>query len=276
MHPRLFTSLILLEPMIQKDFPPAPNAAMLSTFRPNIFTSMADAQTLIRKNKFFASWDPRALHKYIEYGLGPVSTALYPISEKISAGSVTLTTTKHQEAWTYLRPNFEARMASNDDTIWGGRRERLLFPDLDAESEGTYVFHRAEPGIIEASLPTVRPSVLYMFGGRSPLAPPEKRKAKLENTGVATGGGGGHKYSMVSAKLFPDASHSLPCEQTKECAEAAAAWLGIQLRRSQAEAQFLANHPSGKSGKGMRVVSKKWQQGVCQPASIKRPIQGKL
>ncbi|KAL8937537.1 MAG: hypothetical protein Q9216_004379 [Gyalolechia sp. 2 TL-2023] len=276
MHPRLFTSLILIEPMIQKEVPPGPNAAMLSTFRPDFYNSMEAGQTSIRRNKFFASWDSRALDRYIKHALRPVPTALYPISEKIPPGSVTLTTTKHQEAWTYVRSNFEARIGSNDATVGRERRERLLSPDLNSESEGTYVFHRAEPGIVEASLPTVRPSVLYMFGGKSPLSPPEKRKSKLENTGVGTGGSGGHECSMVSAKLFPDGSHLLPCERPKECAEAAAAWLGFQTRRSQAEAQFLANHPSGKSEKGMRVVSKQWQHGVRQPATVKRPIQEKL
>ncbi|KAL8950990.1 MAG: hypothetical protein Q9222_003005 [Ikaeria aurantiellina] len=261
MHPRLFTSLVLIEPMIQKELPPGPNAAMLSTFRPDIFPSIEDAHNSIRRNKVFASWDARAVNGYIKHGLRQIPTALYPVSKIAPVGAVTLTTTKHQEAWTYLRPNFQARIDSNDGPALD-RRELLLSPDLDAESEGTFLFHRAEPGIVESSLPFVRPSVLYMFGAQSPLSPPEKRKAKLEGTGVATGGNGGHKYNMVSAEVFPGASHLLPWEKVKECAEAVAVWLATQLKRFQADEQFLADHPSGKSERDMQVISKQWQKGV--------------
>ena len=106
MHPRLFSTVILMEPMIQRDVPAGTNAAMPSSFRPDLWPSRAAAEASFRKGRFFKSFDERVLNNILKYGLREVPTAVYPLSTTTEQGAVTLTTTKHQEVWTYLRPNF--------------------------------------------------------------------------------------------------------------------------------------------------------------------------
>ncbi|KAJ5022949.1 hypothetical protein J3E73DRAFT_400179 [Bipolaris maydis] len=65
-------------------------------------------------------WDERVLQRWLQYGLRNLPTAVYPrhiqvagteahvTHEDASADTVTLTTTKHQEVFTFLRPTFDA------------------------------------------------------------------------------------------------------------------------------------------------------------------------
>ncbi|KAH7555145.1 hypothetical protein BM1_07806 [Bipolaris maydis] len=73
-----------------------------------------------RKNKYYSKWDERVLQRWLQYGLRNLPTAVYPrhiqvagteahvTHEDASADTVTLTTTKHQEVFTFLRPTFDA------------------------------------------------------------------------------------------------------------------------------------------------------------------------
>ncbi len=150
-----------MEPMIQRDHPPGPNAAMLSTLRKDVWPSRAEAEAAIRKNKFFATWDPRVLDNYLTYGLRETPTAINPVAQE---GSIVLTTTKHQESWSYLRSRFELLTDNR-------HRERLLSPDLDPDEESQYLFSRAEPGIVQEYLPYVRPSILTTLVAIAPYRP---------------------------------------------------------------------------------------------------------
>ena len=263
--------------MIQSEMPPGPNVALLTTFRRDVWPSLADAERSIRKSKFYSSWDERVLQKFLLHGLRPTPTSLNPISETNPAGSVTLTTTKHQEAWVFQRPNFQPQYSGKEKlNVSAKRQERLLSPDLDYEQEGAQVFHRAEPGIAESLLEIVWPPVFYLFGGRSPFSTPEKREMKLKITGRGVGGSGGSELSMVSAQVFPEGGHFLPFEMANSCAEAIASWLDTQVQRIASEAAFLSSHPSGKSDRNMQVVSQRWQEWVRKPYDVKRPSEHKL
>ncbi|KAK4690197.1 hypothetical protein P7C71_g6530, partial [Lecanoromycetidae sp. Uapishka_2] len=271
MHPRLLTSLILIEPMIQKAPPPGPNAAMLSTLRRDIWPTEAAARSLLGK-KIFGSWEPRAFDRLIRYGLRKTPTAVYPDS----TDEFTLTTTKHQEAWTFLRSNFTPQQASGSEDQRTERIDRLLIPDVNPTTAGPLLFHRAEAAITEANLPIVRPSVFYIFGGQSILSPPSGQKLKLETTGVGIGGSGGVKTGQVSSILFPRAGHLLPFERIAECAEAVSGWLGTRLAQFSADEAFIKEYDSGKSKRNMLVVSEKWKRLVREPADARRPVKGKL
>jgi hypothetical protein len=107
MHPQLFQSLILVEPVIQEAIPAGPNAAFMTSIRPDHWESLDSAKSHFMNNRFYKSWDPRALQKYLKYGLRRLPTAL--CAEDSCSGAVTLTTTKAQEAWSYLRSTFALR-----------------------------------------------------------------------------------------------------------------------------------------------------------------------
>lgn len=245
---------------------------MLTTLRRDIWPSEAVAKAQLEKSFFFRSWEPRVFDRLIKYGLRTTPTLVYPESK----GEFTLTTTKHQESWTFLRSNFDPQPVSEDDGSPAAHMDRLLIPDLDARSVGTNLFHRAEAGITEANLPIVRPSVLYIFAGQSNLSPPHSQKLKMETTGVGIGGSGGAKAGQVSSVLFPSAGHLLPFEKVAETAESVGGWLGTRIAQFRKDEAFLAGHDSGKSDRDMLVVSEKWKRLTREPAGTKRPLKGKL
>ena len=266
LHPRLLNSLILMEPLVRRDLPPGPNPATFSTFRRDIWPSQADAEAAIRKNKFFASWDPEVLISYLQFGLRKTPTAIYPAAPE---GSVTLTTTKHQESWSYMRSNFEP--LTHDRDI-----ERLLSPDLDPDKESKNLFHRAEPGIVQEYLPYIRPSVLYMFGDNSPVSSVSAQEIMVNRTGVGLGGSGGIKEGQVAKVVLPEAGHLFPMEKVKACAELVSAELDKRLDQFKSNERFLQRHQSGKSERDKLVMSKEWQEGVKKTADARRSTREKL
>jgi pimeloyl-ACP methyl ester carboxylesterase len=87
---------------------------------------------------------------------------------------VTLTTSKHQEVYTYLRPGPEFKNAAQ--------------------------LGRPEPGITFRHLKYLSPPVYYIVGGRSTVSPPPVNKRKLENTRVA------------EMKVIEECGHLIPFE----------------------------------------------------------------
>ena len=164
MHPRLLSTIILIEPVILDEGAGESNPALPSTLRRDIWDARAKAEASLRKA--FATWDQRALERFLQYGLRAVPTALYDTcrTEHIPPDSVTLTTSKHQEAWAYAQINFEPKHSGLD---------RLLLPDWDPIVELPQLAARPECLITMRNLPYIRPSVLYVFGAKSPLSPPE-------------------------------------------------------------------------------------------------------
>ncbi|MCJ1249489.1 hypothetical protein MMC30_006713 [Trapelia coarctata] len=276
MHPRLFTTLILIEPMIQKEVPPGPNAAMPSTYRTDLWPSLAAAEAAFRKSKFFARFDSRVLDNFIKCGLRRIPTAVHPLSETVKGRSFTLTTTKHQEAWSFLRPQFEPRQALGDCDLTSRRLKRLHYPDVDPHQEGKYLFYRPELRISFEFLPFVRPSVLYLFGDKGPMSTAKLQAEKMEHTGIGLGGSGGVNDDQVETKAFTNTGHMLPCENVAGCADFTAEWLSRKLHQSKADERFLNDREIGKSDSDMLVVSKKWMELVREPSSATRPLKEKL
>ena len=259
-----------MEPVIQPEHAPGPNAALMSSYRLDLWPSRKAAEAAFRKNKFFQTWDSRVFDKYIEYGLRQVPTALYPSPVEggpVSPGSVTLTTSKHQEAWSYVRSNFEPQDKHTD---------RLLSPDLDPQDQGQFHFTRAECNITYANLPHLRPGVLYIWGSTSGLTSPQWEVDKLRLTGTGVGGSGGVPAGKVQRVVIDGFGHLVPCEQTSICAGHAADWLGRWLKQHRADEDFYRNHDSRKSAQDMLVTSDEWKKRVRQSPKLRRPVKGKL
>jgi hypothetical protein len=243
---------------------------MMSTRRTDLWPSRKVAEAAFQKNKFFETWDNRVLEKYLEFALRPVPTALYPNPVEggaVSPASVTLTTSKHQESWNYVRPNFEPQDEHTD---------RLLSPDLDPQDQGQFYFARPEMNIAYANLPHLRPSVLYMWGSTSGLTSPQWEVDKLRLTGTGLGGSGGVRAGKVDKVVIDGFGHLVPCEKTSECAGYAAEWLGRWLKQYLADEEFYRKHDSKKSARGMLVTSDEWKKRVRQSPKLRRPVKGKL
>ena len=267
MHPRLLSTLILIEPVIMDNNHGGPNPALGSTRRRDLWDSRGQAEMQLRKA--FSSWDQRALEKYLRHGLRTIPTAVYDLSknQNVTANSVTLTTSKHQEAWSYAQLSFDPQNAALD---------RLLLPDWDPEAELPNVSSRPECLMAMRNLPQLRPSVLWVFGGKSPLSPPFFQDMKINATGVGVGGNGGVAEGNVEKKVLPKSGHLLVFEEPEKCADASADWIQRWYGRWLHEEMVISTHGSKKSDSGMLRMSKAWIDSVKLPVNAARPKSTKL
>lgn len=248
MHPRLFTTLVLMDPVIQRlpnrqgNFGPA----KASTVRRDIWPSRKAAEASFKRSKFYQTWDPRVLDLWIKYGLRDLPTLLHPTAtaasgtlpapnadpssatvppEKGTETQVTLTTTKHQEVFTFMRPNFPSATSPDPET----NPNPVTNPDVDLEAGPNTPFYRPEPIATFRQLPHLRPSVLYIFGDQSALSAPLLKADKMAQTGTGAGGSGGVKKGRVREVTFEGVGHLIPMEVVEKTADAAQEWLTLEL-----------------------------------------------
>jgi len=265
MHPRLLRTIILLDPVIQAQAsaPFGPSPARASTFRRDVWSSRAEAEASFRKSKFYQTWDPRALDLWCKYGIRSTPTALLP-NEK---GSVTLSTTKHQECFTFLRPSWDA-MDEDGKTV----TDRDLIPDMSQDFLTKYPLYRPEPPVLLDRLPTLRPSAFYIFGAESPMSAPEARKMKMDLTGTGVGGSGGVNAGRVKELVLEGIGHLVAMEASFACANAAAQWLGKEVMRyGEEQKKYLEWTKQTLAQKS--TLSEEWQKRVGGPI---RPSKSKI
>ena len=177
-------------------------------------------------------------------------------------------TTKHQEAWSFVRPLFEPMQEPEV--------ERLMAPDVDPAEAGSYVFSRPECIITLRNLPFVRPPVLYMFGAKSPLSPKAWIEEKMTLTGSGIGGSGGTENGHVQKRVFEEVGHFLPCEKTKDVCRLASDWLHTQADIWCQQNEYYRKAGSSKSTPDMLMVSELWKEKVRAPADTRRDKATKL
>ncbi|KAL4977129.1 alpha/beta-hydrolase [Aspergillus desertorum] len=240
LHPRLFTSLVLMEPVIEKDIHTGkgPTLVKLSLDRKDIWPSRSEAAKYFKKS--FHKWDPRVLERWLEHGLRDVRPDTDPTKAE---GTVTLTTSKHQEVVQYLRANFNQKRQLNSDKDPDAheRHDPVFYPDIMGPPHAIYPFYRFEPIFAWRFLKHVRPSVLYLFGENSPVSTPALRAEKLERTGKGIGGSGGYKSNRVKEVIFPGAGHHLPFEAVEGVSDAASTWLKQEMIRWKEDEERIDN-----------------------------------
>lgn len=226
-NPRLFASLILIDPVIQErsaEIDPKDSKhsiAQLSTFRREVWPSRKEAAESFARSKFYQGWDKRVLDRWVQYGLRDLPTLLHADAQPAAAlPQVTLTSTVGNEVHTYLRPNYEGYGSHSGKAV-----NRVTHPDLDQNRPGTYPFYRSEPQRTFERLPEVRPSVLYIFGGRSDTSNAKINEAKVAATGIGPGGSGGRALGRVKGVTFDEAGHLVAMEFAERTAVTCAQWL---------------------------------------------------
>lgn len=256
-HPRLLSTVVLLDPVVQQHAtaPRGPSPAQASTYRRDLWPSRAEAEAAFHKGKFYQSWDPRVVDRWCKYGIRETPSALYP-DEK---GAVTLTTTKHQECFTFMRPSWEA-MSEDGKTIV----RPDLVPDMHPNSLVKFPFYRPEPPNTLARLTGLRPSALYVFGTASPMSAPKDQEEKLRVTGTGFGGSGGAKEGRVKAVSLDGVGHLVAMEASEKCADAAASWLGQECKRFAEERRKYAEWAK-QSLEAKSTLSKEWKQRIGEP-----------
>ncbi|KIW18741.1 hypothetical protein PV08_03030 [Exophiala spinifera] len=244
-HPRLFTTLVLLDPVVQPrlvetkagtiDFRPL----QFALFRQRAWPSREAAAADLARSPFHKSWDPRALDRWVKYGVREVSVA--PESSNRDEGpgrdittaaaapaaptpaAVVLTTPPSQEAFALLRPNFDGY------GVDGTPVNQKTHPDLDPKWRHIYPFYG--PAFTRAfeRLGELRPPTLYVFASDSSISDARLNAEKLAATGTAVGGSGGVAAGRVEGVTFDGVGHLIPMEAPRRTAEVVADWLDRQL-----------------------------------------------
>jgi hypothetical protein len=119
---------------------------------------------------------------------------------------------------------------------------------------------------IFSQLPFLRPSVLYIFGGKSDMCLPWMMADKLEHTGVGLGGSGGVAAGRVRDVLLKDKGHLLAQEAVNECADAAVSWMAPELRRWKDEEESFWSAWNKKSKLEKVSIDAEWLKHVPEPA----------
>lgn len=233
MHPRLFTTLALIDPVIQLTPPPMgfgsdpPSAINWTLRRDDVWPNL---EVALRANRALLSgWDPRCIARMAEVGFRKLPTQLYPDVEAQKARlnttetPVTLTTTKHQDILGQIRENFDAR----DPTTGRITINRETHADLDPLA-AFIPMYRPEPRSIFLRLPSLRPSCLWVLGGATYLSLDEIREGvKICGTGVG-GSGGGQRVREVT---LPGLGHLMPFQEVRKVAEPCVEWLANEMER---------------------------------------------
>lgn len=246
-----------------------PNPAIFASRRRDLWPTPEKAKESLTKS--LQKWDPRARERYITYGLRSVPTALYnPASgdPKVGPQAVTLTTTKHQESWSFTTPNLEPESL-----------DRLLLPDWHSQKERPYLFSRPECWSAMRNLPYLRPSVKWIFGGKSFLSPTDAQEVKMRTTGTGVGGSGGVRTGAVEKAVLPEGEHFLCFEQVGWCAGIAGEWVAKWFNGWLADEKFWAEYRSRNSDDDMLRISGEGMMVMKMPNGMKRgdfPPKGKL
>ncbi|KAJ5297610.1 hypothetical protein PENANT_c005G00592 [Penicillium antarcticum] len=284
MHPRLIHTLVLLDPVIQRQTTQLDGLSLLkskreiakttqlSTHRREIWPSRQAALESFQRSPFYKTWNPRVLDRWVKYGLRDLPTAIHPLPPNADKSNppVTLRTPLHQEVFTFSRPNYTHIPGSPDPV------NRVTHPDLDADHPDTYPFYRPEPARIFAQLPHLRPSVLYIFAGKSDMCLPPMRADKLANTGTGLGGSGGVAAGRVRDVFLEEFGHLLAQEAVDECADAAVAWLAPELGRWRDEEEQFRAGWERKSKIEKVTVDKEWLDRVPAPVRRAKKVEAKL
>ncbi|CAI7624348.1 unnamed protein product [Penicillium glandicola] len=280
LHPRLIHTLVLLDPVIQRQTTQLDGLGLqinkrviakttqLSTHRRDIWPSRQYAAESFRRSPFYQAWDPRVLTRWIEHGLRDLPTPIHPLDPNISIDKttgppVTLRTPLHQEVFTFSRPNY-THIPNSTKPV-----NRVTHPDLDATHPHSYPFYRPEPARIFSQLPFLRPSVLYIFAGKSDMCLPAMRADKLANTGTGVGGSGGVAAGRVRDVFFEECGHLIAQEAVNECADAAVCWLVPEIRRWREEEESFRAAWSRKSKIEKVTIDAEWLKNV--PAPVRMP-----
>ncbi|KAG6177064.1 hypothetical protein E4U10_000341 [Claviceps purpurea] len=231
LHPRLFHCLVLVEAAIM----PASEdlsgdggiPASLSLRRRDVWPSRQHAAKAFAKSPFYKSWDPRVFDLWMRYGLRPKSADRGALKGP-EEGEVTLTTSKNQELFTYLRPSWPAFDDAGKEVVhpeW----LRDVLGDPQTPITALYPFTRYETPSTYDCLIHLRPGTFFISGGLSPLLSESEVNKRASITGTGRGGSGGTKAGRVQNATQPHHGHLLPLENPTSCAQQAATFLKTEL-----------------------------------------------
>ncbi|KAJ5988847.1 hypothetical protein N7481_004057 [Penicillium waksmanii] len=268
-HPRLFTSLALIEPHMTDD-PLAGGGPMLPS-----------REAAIEKaGKAFKTWDRRVFELWKRFEYRDLPTCLYPEKPANGTRPVTLTTTKRQETMMYTRPNVKRHTQRGapegknytdlSSSEIGPPHDSLLFPDVLGALSPTQKSYRPESSLGFKLLPHIRPSVLYLGALDSTLGKTGVHLAAAKLTGTGFGGSGGLESGRVQYSVIQKADHFLPQEKVIDTGHILGSWLSQKLQRWQEDEARVADGWREWSGKEKSSFQPEWKELVESIADLSR------
>ncbi|THW77422.1 putative toxin biosynthesis protein [Aureobasidium pullulans] len=263
MHPRLLTSIVMLDAIIvHKPLPAWVPMTRMPSFRRDLWPSRQAAEAAFRKNVLLKPFDPRVVDKILQHSIRPTPTLLYPEKEgenKKGEQSYTLTTPKHQEALSIARPNYEHVDWINKPDI----KARHTHPDIWPCAPYMPPFYKSEGRTAWMFLPYLRPSVLWLYGTKSYTMDPIERSEKMKRTGTEWNGSGGAAMGRVKEEFIEDTGHFLCFEKIKETAEKVSEWLDGEVKIwKDLERVTIDKKWHEKDVVGRQCMDENWLKGV--------------
>ncbi|CAG8135270.1 unnamed protein product [Penicillium olsonii] len=247
MHPRLLSSIILLEPYVAVTPRTTDERKLmtLATLRQDIWPSHTEA--IQKARKAFQAWDKRVFEKWTQFAYRSLPTAIYPSSQP---GSVTLATSKHQELMAYGYP----RPRVHTPVILGGKKVDQGAIDALPERQ----IYRTEPLLAMKLIGHVAPSVLVVSGAGSSLYKDGSHENVARVAGTEFGGSGGMEVGRVRHEVIDEAGHTLPFEKIADTASVVASWVGKDMRQWREDDDRVRMEWGGLSLKEKTTFSKEW------------------
>ncbi|TAQ87958.1 hypothetical protein B7494_g3710 [Chlorociboria aeruginascens] len=226
LHPRLLTSLILIEPAISQGWPAKVLFPQFCSIvkRREVFPSMDAASSYIATAKCYSTWDPRTIARLQQYGFVPV----YPKCP--NKKEVRMSTPKAVEAASFFRSN--VRQVGRDGLENITEEDRLEVPDIDPDAYWMAPIYRPETDLMWKLLPTLRPWVMYIVGESTVYAVPNAVNERTARTGTGIGGSGGPKSGGSICKFIDGGGHSMPMDgHVGIVAKEIGVWIGKEKAR---------------------------------------------
>lgn len=257
MHPRLLSSLVLLDAVIPyKALDSLFAMARLPSFRKDLWPSRHAAESAFRKNALVKTFDPRVVDKILEFSIRPTPTLLHPNAPE---GSYTLTTPKHQEAFSIARPNYADVAISQSPSP----EERATHPDIWPCAPYKSPFYKSEGRTCWMFLPYLRPAVFWLYGSESYAADPEERAEKMRRTGTGWNGSGGAGAGRVKEGFVEGSGHFLCFDRVAETADKVSEWLDAEVGVwMELEEKSVDDEWVRRDVVGRQVLDKRWLDEV--------------
>lgn len=273
-HPRLMTSIVCIDPVIlHRSNDSLWPMLRLPSHRKDLWQSKADVEKAFKKNPLVKRLDARVVDRVLEHSIRPLPTLLYPENPHASkhkgkeegqiapsavetpTQAYTLTTPKHQEAFSIARPNYTDIGVLEPASV----SERHRCPDIGDDALYKSPFYKSESKTVHGLLEHIRPSILWLYGSDSYSADALEREIKMRRTGTGSNGSGGAQLGRVKEVLVDGAGHFVCMEKVDECAARISEWLDAEIKVWwEGEKESVCPTWKSKDAAGRQKLDGKW------------------
>ncbi|KAK2595802.1 hypothetical protein QQS21_006565 [Conoideocrella luteorostrata] len=224
-HPSLFHSFAFIEPGIDARYGRGITIPWaFQTLKQNdTYPTRQEAESSVVKLNNARTWDERVLARLKHYS----------VLRRSASGDWVQTTPKDQIAALVSRfnPGLIGLGPGGIKDVTHAQRE--LVPDSDPQAHNLGPFYRHELRLAWDMLPSMRPWVLYVNGGKSPFfGYPATREERARLTGTGVGGNGGIDLGAVKQIVIEDGEHSMVFDRNISIvADHVAGWLAAEQQR---------------------------------------------